>query len=284
MDLPREPDPDTLLVSALPIVDQVVGFVGRRHRCRADELEEFSSVVRLKLVEKDFAVLRQFGGRSSLRTYLAVVIQRLFLDFRRHQWGVWRPSAEARRLGKHAIALDILLHRDGLPLDEAIEVLRSNRGVLDSADELRELAQRLPAHLPRRTEGDEALASLAVSAEMAVEGSALADERHSRAKALREGLSDALRALAAEDCLILRLRYTEGFAVARVAELLGLPARPLYRRIEGLLKEIKDALQVRGFASNELGELLGNPAFDDENAGATEITPLGSSDRLRQGE
>jgi len=45
------------------------------------------------------ALLAKFEGRSSLRTFLTVVIQRLFLDHRISAWGKWRPSAEARRGG-----------------------------------------------------------------------------------------------------------------------------------------------------------------------------------------
>jgi hypothetical protein len=53
----------------------------------------------LKLIENDYRILRSFEGLASLGTYLTTVIARLFLDFQIHEWGRWRPSAAATRLG-----------------------------------------------------------------------------------------------------------------------------------------------------------------------------------------
>ena len=53
----------------------------------------------LKLIEDDYRRLRRFEGRSSFATYLATVVQRLFLDFVIGKTGRWRPSVQARRLG-----------------------------------------------------------------------------------------------------------------------------------------------------------------------------------------
>jgi RNA polymerase sigma factor for flagellar operon FliA len=40
------------------------------------EADDFASHPKLKLIEDDYAILRKFQGRSSLRTYLTVVIER----------------------------------------------------------------------------------------------------------------------------------------------------------------------------------------------------------------
>jgi hypothetical protein len=50
----------------------------------------------VRIIDDDFAVLRRFGGRRSWRAYLAVVVQRMCLDFRIAQW---RNGLTARRLG-----------------------------------------------------------------------------------------------------------------------------------------------------------------------------------------
>ena len=52
-------------------------------------------------------------GRGSLNTYLRVVIERLVLDMRVTNWGKWRPSARARRLGAEAVLFEQLTVRDG---------------------------------------------------------------------------------------------------------------------------------------------------------------------------
>ena len=90
-------DYESRFLAQLDTVDRVVAFVCRRHRLSPDESDDFRSVARVKLLEHDYAILRAFEGRSSIQTYLTVVIQRLFLDYRISAWGKWRPSAEARR-------------------------------------------------------------------------------------------------------------------------------------------------------------------------------------------
>jgi hypothetical protein len=62
--------------------------------------------VRVRLLEDGGSVLRQFEGRGSLHAYLRVVVERVYLDYRRTCWGTWRPSASARRLGARAVTVE----------------------------------------------------------------------------------------------------------------------------------------------------------------------------------
>lgn len=254
--------------SALPVIKEATAFVCRRHRCSADEAEEFGSFVHVKMLEKDCAVLRQYTGAASLRGYLGVVLRRLFIDFRRERWGVWRPSTEARRTGGPAIRLDTLIHRDRVPLEEAIEQLRANEGVALSVQQLREIADRLPRRHPRRSAAGDTAPEPAVSAELAVERVALADVQARRAGALRAALREALSRCPDEDAVILRLHFVNGLTIARVAAMLGLEQKPLYRRVERLLRELKGQLERAGFAAGEVAELVGDPAFEQEEDSA----------------
>ena len=81
------------------LVEELIRFLSRRNRLGTDEREDFTSYAMLKLVENDYARLRKYRGDSSFRTYLTVVSQRLFLDYRTQKWGKWRPSTTAKRLG-----------------------------------------------------------------------------------------------------------------------------------------------------------------------------------------
>jgi hypothetical protein len=101
----------SLLVQQLGHIDRVVQAVARRHQLTVADAEELTSVVRFKLIDKDFAILRKFEGRSAITTYLTVVVARLCLDFFNERWGKWRPSAVARRLGGSAILLEQLVDR-----------------------------------------------------------------------------------------------------------------------------------------------------------------------------
>ena len=91
-----------LFISRLPLIDSVIRAVVVRHRLSSFDGEEFASIVHLRLMDNEHDILRRFQYRSSLRTFLMVVVQRLYLDFRNSQWGKWRPSAESRRQGSTA--------------------------------------------------------------------------------------------------------------------------------------------------------------------------------------
>ena len=103
-------------LKALPVIDDVAGQVCRRHRLSAAEADDFQSEVRLHFIERNYEVLRKFEGRCALSTYVNVVVQRVFLDFRNRMWGRWRPSTEARRLGPNAILIERLVSRVGWTL------------------------------------------------------------------------------------------------------------------------------------------------------------------------
>ena len=101
------PDPRELLTSNLALVERAVGFAARRYRLDPDDADEFAAVVRLKLVDNDYAVLRAYEERSSFATYITIVIQRLLTDYRIHHGArKWHTSAEANRLGPLATRLE----------------------------------------------------------------------------------------------------------------------------------------------------------------------------------
>ena len=123
---------EALFLSQLGVIERVISFVSARRHLPGAEADDFESHVKLQLIEDDYAVLRKFQGRSSLRTYLTVVIQRLFLDYRISAWGKWRPSAEAKRAGPIGIMLEQLMARDGYGFEQACELLETNHQVTAS--------------------------------------------------------------------------------------------------------------------------------------------------------
>jgi hypothetical protein len=83
---------ESAFLEHLPLIESVIAFVVRRHRLSVQDGEDFASVVKLKLIANDYAVFRTFQNRSSMRTYLTVVVQREFVDFQRARWGKWTPG------------------------------------------------------------------------------------------------------------------------------------------------------------------------------------------------
>jgi RNA polymerase sigma factor (sigma-70 family) len=78
-------------------VTRVVRLVARRDRLSDDEADDLRSLTFLKLLQ-DTRVLRRFQRRSTMATYLAVVVRRLLVDQRRRQFGRRRPSGAPMRV------------------------------------------------------------------------------------------------------------------------------------------------------------------------------------------
>lgn len=248
------PTREQVFLSELPLIERVIAFVCRRHHLCPTDAEDFASHAKMKLMDNQFAVLGKFQGRSSLKTFLTVTVHRLFLDYRIASWGKWRPSAEARRGGPTAILLEQLVHRDGYRLDEAFEVMSTNHRLSISRDDFERLAARLPARVRRRFEGEEALVHLPGSGSPA---DLLEDhQRTETADRVTAALRAQLAQLATQDRLILTLRFADGRSVSEIAAALTLEQKPLYRRLERLLGDLRTRLEAEGISAEEVAVLF----------------------------
>lgn len=239
-------------------VEQAIRGVCRRQRIVSDEAEDFTSMVCVRLLEDDCAVIRRFGGRSSLGTYLTAVITHLAQDWRNARWGKWRPSAAARRRGPVAVHLDRLLQRDGLSFDEACEILRTNYRVAESRAQLEEIAAALPVRVRRRF-----VEWTALEFEDALAGSAAPFRdpgAHEHVQQVARALSVALRSLPAEDRLLIKLRFEDGLRVVDIARTLRQPEKPLYGRLDRVLAQLRRALEAHGVSGGSLPELFDQDA------------------------
>jgi RNA polymerase sigma factor (sigma-70 family) len=238
----------------LPLIERIVEFVARRHCLSPADAEDFGSEVKIKLIDNDYAILRKFEGRSSMRTFLTTVISRAFLDYRNSEWGKWRPSAEARRGGPDAILLERLLVRDGLPLHDAFDLMNTNHGVTRGRSELEEMASRFPVRFRRRFEPEDAL--LSVPAPGRADGP-LQEQEHQAAWDRTIGVLRKLQEkLDARDALILAMRFQDGRKVSEIAQVLQLDARPLYEHVYKLLDQLRSALEALGVDARFVRELM----------------------------
>jgi RNA polymerase sigma factor (sigma-70 family) len=240
----------------LAAVDRIVASICRRHRLDGDEAEDFGSWVHLKLLENDCAVFRKFRGESAISTYLTVVVSMLFRDYRVEHWGRWRPSAVARRLGPLAVRLEYLVYCQEFRLEQAGEMLRTSGTDLSDRELAEMLAQIPPRGQPRPVLVDsEALTAAPArdAADAAVEEEEEEDER----REARHALFGAMERLEPEDRLILRLRFWEEMSVADIARGLNLPQKPLYRRIDRALLQLRRELESGGLSREHVRSLLG---------------------------
>ena len=256
------------------VIEAVLAHICAARRLAVEVCEEFSSWVRLRLLENDSAILRKFGGRSTPRTFLTTVVQRLFLDWRNKEWGKWRPSAAARRHGAAAVALERLILRDQLSFEEAVQQLRAHR-LAESVEECERVWAQLPQRPLRRPANDfdfDKSEAPTVMDEVAI------DEHRRRAAAAGSALTEVLSTLDAGDHIVLRLRFQDGFTVARIAQLVDQDQKVLYRRIESLLNRMRQALLAKGVSAADISDLLGSPVVDfpaafAARAGKSEIGP-----------
>lgn len=255
--------PKDLFLAHLPHIEKVAAHACRKRRFSQQETEDFISLVRVKIIEDDYAVICKFQGKSTLRTYLTVVIERLFLDHLNHLRGKWRPSAEAERLGPLAIQLDTMLYRDGLPLDRVCQILKTNHHVEASLQELQDLAGKLPRRTPLRPrmEGEEELKTWPFGG-LNPEQTVISKEMRKRRLEIFGFLREAMAKLPSQDVRLIEM-YGRGLSIAQIARELGLEQKPLYRQLEKIYKVLRQDLESRGVLPEELHG-LGGPEDEDE--------------------
>lgn len=229
----------------LALFSEVIRHVARNHRLRAEDADDYFQTAHCRLLERNYEVFRQFGGRSSLRTYLTVVAVRLLLDWRNSRYGKWRPSSDARRLGLLAVALERLVSRDGHSASEAIASLATHTGA--APDELDRLLERLPVRLRRRFEPETAIDASG--------GAEFIDplEHAERARwneRVLAALRDSVERLSEDDRVLLQHRFRSGMTVKSASVALSVEPRLLYRRLQNVLKQLRGDLTERGFDLN----------------------------------
>jgi RNA polymerase sigma factor (sigma-70 family) len=252
---PRLTSPRELLLANLDLVQELVRFHARRHALPDEEREELEGYVRLRLLENDYAILRKFEERSTLRTYLTIVIERLFLDYGNQAWGKWRASAGARRLGALAMALEERLYREGLCFEDACQVLLADPHWRTSRAELGRLHTELPPRqLPRQRRLVDS-GSVAERVDEAPDPEAVALRRSAMVE-VTNALTTAYRRLRAQDRLVVRLRFVEELTVPEIARFLGLPEKTLYKRIKQLLRTLQAGMRAAGVEGRDVAALL----------------------------
>lgn len=256
--------PEERFLAHLGLIDRIVAHVCRRNHWDGDEAQEFSGYVRLKLIDRDYAVIAKFEGRSTFATYLVTVVQRLAFQYRVELWGKWRPSAEAQRLGQAGILLERLLTRDGYSFDEAMNALTTGRHRSFTRAELEAIYLRLPQRRPRPVLVHDVSAARNVPGRSDADAGVVRTEREHLARRAMEALDGALATLSDEDQLIIRMRFWSGRSVRDIAGATGITARRLYKRLEHVIRILRRSLQDAGLAASDISDVLDADICIDE--------------------
>ena len=230
------PDPIAPSALQLTLLDAVIAGVARAHRLSREDRDDFGQTVHLRMAERRYDVFERFAGRSSLRTFLGVVVTRMLIDWRHSQHGKWRPSAEARRRGTWAVELERLIFRDGYQPAEAIARLRESPQA-PGAEALASLFLGLPV---RHRRVFSALSSDV--ADWRVEDYVDADERRRRGRQASVAVARALRSLPPADRRLIGLRYVRGESFQTIAAAARVEPKVLYRRVERVMRSLRAAV------------------------------------------
>jgi len=246
------PDPNatadpTPSSSELTLLADVIRNVARTHRLRPEEAADFSQTVHLRLLHRNYDVFSRFAGRSSLKTYLTVVVVRLLLDWRNSQYGKWRPSRQASRLGRHAVMLERLMSRDALTASQAVHAV-----VTSQPDLTRQDAEALAASLNRTPkprlvtdEGLEDQLAQPFTDPIAEQQRQLAERR------IRGSLASALRLLSDEDRELVSARYAGTETVQALSKSRAADPKTMYRRLQRVLEQLRRHLRADGINALE---------------------------------
>lgn len=240
-------DSQDLLRANLPLIERLVRFVCQRARVVGADVDDFDSTVKLALVENDYAVLRAWQRRSSLSTYLTVIIQRMLADERFRTLGRWRPSSEAKRIGEDGVKIEALLHRDARSIAEAAEIAKLERADVEA------IAARLPER-PARPR----LVELQPEVHVAASDRADAYELREMSERLNGVIRATIGALPVKDRMLVRLHFARKMSVADVSRILQVPQRPLYRRLEQIIALLRRALADAGVDAGSAADLIGS--------------------------
>lgn len=112
----------------------------------------------------------------------------------------------------------------------------------------------------RRQVSDSMLLQVAIDGQ--VESRIEEAERMQIARRLHELLVPLLQSLPAEDRLILKLYFFDGFSMAAIAPILGRPQKKLYVVRDCCLKKLRRSLDKDGLDSKRVRDLFGHFCFD----------------------
>jgi RNA polymerase sigma factor (sigma-70 family) len=261
--LPTPPDdglpPGQFFLGHLKLIEEIISYCCRGSHFSREEAEDFGGMVKVKLIENDYAVIREFRQRSSPKTYLTTVISNLHKDYRNHLWRKWRASAEGVRLGPVALRLEELLYKEWRSFDEACQILWTNEGVELSLAQLEDIRRRIPHRSPRKMVGEEHL-QLAPTRESQPYERLREKERQGERRRIYMALQRALDTLDKEDKLLVKMR-TE-YSVADIARLWKVEQKPLYRQLTKIYDKLRKELARQGVRRQDVDDILGSLETD----------------------
>ncbi|HEX2120853.1 MAG TPA: sigma-70 family RNA polymerase sigma factor [Thermoanaerobaculia bacterium] len=248
--------PEEIYLQELSTIERIASFVARRNHANQDEVDEFTQEVCVRLFDDDYAIIRKFRDRSSISTYLTTVISHLFHHWRIAQWGKWRPSAEAMRLGPKAVVVERLLTRENYSLDETVKILTTRSDSPYTLGEIEAIYLRLRPRHPRLKIISDDPSAEGIGVEPEAEGRVERRDRERTARTAAEVIDQLTPSIKQLDLLILQMRFGHALTVPEIARRLHLDQKKVYKRLDQLRKILQKRLEAAGVRSADVATLL----------------------------
>lgn len=238
----------------ISVATRAAAIVARRRRLSRDDADDLRSEVWLKLLKDEHSALARFEARSSLLSYLIIIADRCVLDWHIRDLGKWRPSQKAQSAGPLAVQFERLTQRVGMSPTEAHETIRTMTGLnaTDVHQALSELPRRGPSRKRASLDAVVALPCHDARPDIALERG----RRAARAREIRRALRLGLSRISADDLELLTRRFIERETVATISRDTGHEQKGLYRRYDGLFRQLRDSLSAAGISASDIRALL----------------------------
>jgi hypothetical protein len=204
----------------------------------------------------------------------------MLAQYRVSQWGKWRPSAEAKRLGEKAIILERMLERDGYTFSEVEQILTTRENSEFTVQELEALYLRLPQRSERPRFVSPTKSAMAEKREPVELPDELPQaERDRTAAQIGRVLKEYKANLEAEDQAIIRMRFYEGLKGPEIARRLHKEQKKIYKRIDTILSGFRRALAAQQIDAADIESFLArSPA--EEGPADSNVRTVKSADSV----
>lgn len=272
----KEQDSAEFFLEQLPVIRRITTALARQKALSSDDTDELVSLVLLRMIDRNYEILRRFDpAYATLPTYLAVVIRRILTDYLQSRWGKWRPSAEAKRHGEHAMQAEELVNRDGRDPEEAFAILHARFPDL-SREKFETIMQRLPARARRRMIAIDNFEDLITATDEPFLSLVLTENANRITTVVTEFLDE----LPPEDRLLLQLRFESDMTVAQIARSLQRDQQSLYRRLYGHFRVLRERLEKAGLRAADVEALIeSNAALLDFRLRDRNVSPTAEPER-----
>lgn len=249
--------PEEFFKSNLKLIEDVIKIICRRHNLDIDAEEDFASHVKLQLIENDYDKIKKFQGRSHFRTYLITVISRLFIDYIIKNEKKWRPSEKAKELGDIAITLEKMLFYHNMSFEDAFETITNNHGISITREDAHSIAAQLKQRTPALTKnvGDKLLSAIPHH-ETLPDEELVRKEAYEIKKKLVAIIDGIKLSLSADDCIILKMMFEDGFNLSAIGRALNISRSQIERRVKWILKTFKEGILSKGLSISDVTDII----------------------------